>query len=696
MRFTSLLALLPLLVALATPTNGAELRPITHEDIWTTARVGTPVIAPDGQSAVVSVTRPAYEEDGDRSDLWLLTVDGSQAPRQLTATSAGESDVAWRPDGGAIAFAAKRGEDEEKQIYVLDMNGPGEAVRVTSLATGASKPAWSPDGSRLAFESRVYPGALDDEANAAEKKAREERKYNVSVYETFPIRYWDHWLDDRQTHLFVQAAEAGAEAKNLLAGTELVAGPGFSGAATLSGNTLNATWAPDGESLVFNATTNRDEAAHARVLFRLYSVPVEGGEPMAIAGGADWSCTGPQFDDKGEHLYCGYSPENDWVYNLDEIAQFRWRAGGPLGEPRLLTEGFDRSVSGFDLDDRGRTAYFTAADAGRSRIYALSTRNGDVRLLDPEGRGVYAGVQAAGGRLLARWESGSVPAEIVRVGTKGGHDPISGFNAQQMDGVDLQPFVEFWFQNSSGRQVHSWLVLPPGFDETKKYPLVLQIHGGPFASSMDAQHVRWSPSLLAAPGYVVLMTDYTGSVGYGEEFSRAIGGDPLKTPALDLLEAADVAIERYPYIDGERQAATGASYGGHLVNWLQATTTHFKTLVGHAGLVDLEGQYSSSDGIYHREIMNGGPPWGDSAVWREQSPSTYADQFATPILLTIGEKDYRVPVNQTIAAWSYVQRKQVPGRLLVFHDANHWIMNGEEARFFWQEVHDWLAGYLAD
>ena len=188
--------------------------------------------------------------------------------------------------------------------------------------------------------------------------------------------------------------------------------------------------------------------------------------------------------------------------------------------------------------------YFTADDAGRSRIYALSTRNGDVRLLDPEGRGVYAGVQAAGGKLLARWESGSVPAEIVRVGTKGGHDAISGFNAEQMDGVDLRPFVEFWFENSSGRQVHSWLVLPPDFDETKKYPLVLQIHGGPFASSMDSQHVRWSASLLAAPGYVVLMTDYTGSVGYGADFSRAIGGDPLKTPGQDLLEAAAAAIER--------------------------------------------------------------------------------------------------------------------------------------------------------
>ncbi len=445
MRFKPTLVFILMTAVLALSARAEELRPVTHEDIWTTARVGTPVIAPDGRTAVVSVTVPSYEEDGDRSDLWLLTVDGSRAPRQLTATSAGESDVAWRPDGGAIAFSAKRGDDEEKQVYLLDMNGPGEAIRITSLSTGASKPAWSPDGSRIAFESRVYPGALDDEANAAEKTAREERKYNVSAYETFPIRYWDHWLDDRQTHLFVQPAEAGAEARNLLAGTELVAGPGFSGTATLSGNTLNATWAPDGETLVFNATTNRDQAAHARVRFQLYSVAADGGEPVAIAGGPDWSCTGPQFDDKGEHLYCGYSPENDWVYNLDEIAQFRWRAGEPLGKPRLLTDGFDRSVSGFDLDARGRRIYFTAADAGRSRIYELSTRNGDVRLLDPDGRGVYAGVQAAGGNLMARWESGSVPAEIVRVGTKGGHDTISAFNAGHFDGVDLQPFVEFWF-----------------------------------------------------------------------------------------------------------------------------------------------------------------------------------------------------------------------------------------------------------
>jgi dipeptidyl aminopeptidase/acylaminoacyl peptidase len=659
-------------------------------------RLGSPVVSPDGSLAVVSVTEPSYEEDGDVSDLWLIRVDGSAEPRRLTATKQGESGVAWRPDGGAIVFSAKRGESETGQLYLLDMTGPGEAQQITSLSTGAANPAWSPDGTKIAFESTIYPGAMDDEANKAEKEARDERKYNVSAYDIFPVRQWDHWRDDRQVHLFVQAAEAGAEPVNLLAGTDLVQEPGYSGTPSRSGNELKATWTPDGTGLVFNATTNLHQAAHAEVLYHLFLVPAEGGEPERLTGGADWSCTGPKFAPGGKHLYCEIDPANEHVYNLTEVGRFDWNGGGPLSEPGIVTEGFDRSVSDFEISGNGRTVYLTAADAGRIRIFSGPSRGGKVSALDPDSRGVYGGLQVAGRSLVARWESSAVPAEIVRVDRDGRNTALSSFNTDRVKGLDRPAFREFWFESSKGRRVHSWLALPPGFDESKKYPLVLQIHGGPFSTSLDAGHVRWDAALLAAPGYVVLMTDYTGSVGYGEQFSRNIQGDPLKTPGEELVEAAAAAIERFPFIDGSRQAATGASYGGHLVNWLQATTTHYKTLVGHAGLVDLEGQYSSSDTIFHREIMNGGPAWGDSPVWREQSPASYAGDFSTPVLLTIGEKDFRVPVNQTIAAWSYVQRMQVPGRLLVFHDANHWIMKGEEARYFWQEVHAWLAKYLLD
>ncbi|MGD9020233.1 MAG: prolyl oligopeptidase family serine peptidase [Lysobacterales bacterium] len=672
------------------------LRPITHEDVWLMRRIGEPVLSPDGARVVVSVTAPSYDKDGSTSDLWLLNTDGSGEPLQLTATRAAEGGVEWSPDGTKIAFTAKRGEDEASQVYLLNMAGPGEAIAITSLSTSARNPAWSPDGRFIAFESRVYPGKADDAANAAEKKARADSKVNVSAYESFPIRQWDRWRDDRETHLFVQEARAGAAAKDLLLGSKLLQESGFAGRATRSGDTLKAAWTPDGEALVFNATTNLDEAAYARVTYHLYQVPVAGGEPEQLTDSSDWSCHSPVFSSDGKSLYCTYRAENLEVYNLNQLARFDWNGGKLAATPRVITSLFDRSVSGVALGGADAMIYLTAADAGRTRIFAMPASGGAVAPIDPDSRGVYGGIQAAGDTLVASWQSSSSAAEIVRIDpADGSHVPISGFNAARAGGLDVQPFREFWFESSKGRRIHSWLALPPDFDESRKYPLVLQIHGGPFSSSMDAGHVRWNAHLLASPGYVVLLTDYTGSVGYGEQFSRNIYMDPLKTPGEELIEAAAEAARRFPFIDDTRQAATGASYGGHLVNWLQATTTHFKALVGHAGLVDLEGQYSSSDTVFNREIMNGGPAWGESPVWREQSPSTYAGQFQTPILLTVGEQDFRVPVNQTIAAWTYVQRQQVPGRLLVFHDANHWVMKGPEAKLYWEELHAWLARYLS-
>jgi dipeptidyl aminopeptidase/acylaminoacyl peptidase len=673
---------------------GWAKEPITHEDVWLMKRIGTPALSPDGNRVVFPVTEPSYEKDETVADLWLVPADGSADARRLTSTPGSESGVAWSPDSSTIAFAAKRDDDEESQIYVLDMTGPGEARRVTSLSTGASNPRWSPDGRTLAFESRVYPGAADDAANQEEAKKREERSYSASRYEEFPIRYWDHWLDDRQVHLFVQSLDPPGEAKDLLAGTRLVGEKGYGGARSLSGDELQAAWAPDGESLVFVATTNRHEAARAFTAYHLYQIPLEGGEPERLTSG-EAIYSQPAFSADARWLYCRTRPINEWAYNLTGVARFAWP---DPGEPTILTASFDRSVNDVTPSSDGKTLFLVTDDTGRGRIFALPAEGGEARLLDAEGRGVYAGLSSgASPTLVARWQDSTHPAEIVRIDPKTGrHEPLTAINVERASQIDWQPFREFWFTSSRERRIHSWLALPPGFDEEQKYPLVLFIHGGPHSTFLDAGHVRWDPHLLAAPGYVVLMTDYTGSVGYGEELSRLIQHDPLKTPGNEILEAADEAIRRFSFIDANRQAAAGASYGGHLVNWLQATTDRFRCLVGHAGLIDLEGQWATSDAIYHREINNGGPPWGGSTIWKEQSPATYAGNFRTPILLTIGEKDYRVPLNQTLGAWAYLKRQNVPSRLIVFHDANHWIMNGPDARYFWEELHAWLEEHLSE
>jgi dipeptidyl aminopeptidase/acylaminoacyl peptidase len=688
-------ALALILALVAVPALALE--PVTHEDVWLMKRLAAPLLSPDGSQVVVSVTEPAYDDEEKASDLWLIATDGTVPPRRLTSSSGGEDSIAWSPDGSRIAFVAKREKDEQDQIYIMHMTGPGEAWRHTNLSTGAATPVWSPDGKHIAFESRVFPGAADDEANQEEAKKLEEREYNASVYNGFPIRHWDHWRDEKQLHLFVQPVDGGGKAKDLFAGIDLVSKPGFSGVPSLSGEELQAVWTPDGSAIVFVATTRRDEAVRASVPYDLYRISAEGGEPERLTGG-DAEYGQPTFSADGRFLYGLRTPITDFVYNLTRIARFEWPEPGA---PEVLAESFDRPVDEFVLAPDGDSIYAVVTDTGRRRVFQIAADGSDVKLLDAESRGVYGGLQAEGSGespiLVARWEDSTHPAEIVRIEPDSGiHESLSSFNVERAAGIDWRPFVEFWFESSKGRRIHNWLVMPPNFDVYKKYPLVVVIHGGPHTSSLDAGHIRWDPQLVASPGYVVLLTDYTGSVGYGEEFARLIQGDPLRTPGEELVEAADEVTARFSFIDGERQAALGASYGGHLVNWLQATTTRFQCLVGHAGLISLEGQWSTSDAIYHREISNGGPPWEGSTIWRDQSPATYAGDFQTPVLLTIGEKDYRVPLNQTLGAWAYVQRMQVPSRLIVFHDANHWIMNGPDARFFWDEVFTWLDEYLGD
>jgi len=271
---------------------------------------------------------------------------------------------------------------------------------------------------------------------------------------------------------------------------------------------------------------------------------------------------------------------------------------------------------------------------------------------------------------------------------------LTSFNAERATAIDLLPAEEFWFTSSRGKQIHNFVIKPPAFDPKKKYPLFVVIHGGPHSMWKDDYIVRWNYHLLAQPGYVVLLTNYSGSTGFGEAFARSIQGDPLEGPGNEVNEAADEAIKRYSFIDGARQAAGGASYGGHLANWLAVTTDRYKALVSHAGLYDLRTQWTTSDVVYNRERNIGGPAWEDIPLWREQSPFYKSPKLRTPILLTYGEKDFRVPINNGLEFWTVLQRQDVPSRLVVFPDENHWVLKGENSRYFYGEIHGWLAKYL--
>ena len=668
-------------------------QPPTHEMLWLMKRVGAPVISPDGKWVVFSVIEPAYEEKDQASDLWIVPADGTAKARKVTFTKGAESGVTWSPDSRRVAFSAKREGDDAAQIYVLDIAGGGEAQRVTNVPSGARAPEFSPDGRTIAFAGTAY-------RTAAEEEAAKKQKAKVRVYETFPIRSWDRWVEpDKQIRIMTQSLDAGAKARDLLAGTKLIAEPGFGGTGFggEGGESIDVAWSPDGRSLVFAVTTTRNASAYSEVGSDLYRTDANGGEPVRIAH-ADGSYGTPKFSPDGKTLYAKFNPNNKKPYNNDRLVAFDW--------PSLATERtvigppFDRSVDSYAITPDGRTVYFTAEDAGLVKIYsAAANGTGSGALaIDPQ-RGVYDTLQIASRApsviMIGRWGSSVNPAEVVRIDTAAKtHRNLTDFNVEQAAKIDWQPPQHFWFTNKDGQRIHNMIVVPANFDPAKKYPLFVLMHGGAANMWRDQISLRWNYHLLAKPGYVMVMTNYRGSTGFGEQFGQSIQNDPLRGPGNDINAGADEAIRRFPFIDGSRQVAGGASYGGHLANWMEATTTRYKAIISHAGLSSLQTQWGTSDAIYHRELMVGGPSWENNPLWRDQSPITYAANFKTPILLSVGERDFRVPMNNTLEMYAALQRMRVPAKLLVWPEENHWILNGEDSRFFYTTVADWLARWV--
>jgi dipeptidyl aminopeptidase/acylaminoacyl peptidase len=672
----------------------------SHEDIWLMRRVGAPQVSPDGRWVVVSVIEPAYDDNAQLSDLWLIDATAQESTRRITSTRRAETGVAWSPDSRRIAFSSQRDGDDVPQIYTLDFGQSGEARRLTDLSGGARAPVFSRDGRNLAFVSIMFPGARDEASNEKEIAAQRARKANVRIYEGFPVRSWDRWLDERQARIFVQSLDpdgnpVGAP-RDLLAGTKLAAMPGFAGRLTDTGEEIEVEFTPDNSSLVFAASTNRHMAAYAFPDSQLFVTDLAGGEPRQMTSGKDrWAM--PRFTPNGRHLVAIVEQQNgQFAYNAARLATMPW-PGSTV--PVVISNGLDRAVDSFAISPDSNRVYFTAEDGGNSKLFSVRVGGGKVDTLFGVGKGSYANITIPSGLentvLFTNWESASRPPEVAIATPLGGEAIVlTRFNGRRAAQLDLPPVEHFWFNSSRGKPIHNLLVRPPGFDARKKYPLFVVIHGGPHGMWRDQFFIRWNYHLLSAPGYVLLLTNYSGSTGFGEQFARSIQGDPFKGPADEINEAADAAIARYSFIDGERQCAGGASYGGHLANWLQGTTTRYKCLVSHAGLVNLEAQWGTSDTIFQREINMGGPPWEQSSVWREQNPVRLAANFRTPTLVTVGENDFRVPLNNSLEYWSALQRMQVPSRLIVFPDENHWIVKGEDSRLFYAEISAWLERWL--
>ncbi|MES1218422.1 MAG: S9 family peptidase [Bacteroidota bacterium] len=660
-------------------------KPITHESMTMMKRVGAPEISPDGKWVVFSLTEPSYTDKEVVNDLWIVAADGSAKPRRLTFGKGTESGYKWSPDSKLIAFSAKREEDEVGQLYIINIIEGGEAQRFTNISTGAANPLWSPDGKMILFTAKVYPGNFTDSSNKKTAEEKKKIKYNARTYSSFPIRSWDVWIDEKQTHAFVQSIEPGSEPKDIFTNVSITEKEGFN-------FTGNICWAPGGKEVVFTAFTNRNSAAYMEPTANLYRLSINAGDAVQLTNN-NFDHSKPAFSTDGRYLFCMATEENvNKVYGLSKLIRFDWPS---CTNKNIVAPALDRPINNYVVAP-GNIIYMSIQDTGNDKIAVADVLKSEFRYFNGwDGAYTAIATSSDGEKIVSNYDNASRPPEIVRI-NESIKDPVflTTFNDSALAKLDLQMPEVFWTITKRGKKIRSLLVRPAGFEPSKKYPLFVVMHGGPAGTWNNAWGYRWNYHLLAAPGYVVLLTDYTGSTGYGEKFSRDIQYDPLKGPAQEINEAADDAIKRFSFIDATRQAAGGGSYGGHLANWMQASTTRYKCLIAHAGMINSESQFLTSDYLYGREVMNGGPPWLKSAAWNAQNPIRFAANFKTPVLITVGEKDFRVPLNNSIENFDLLQRLKIASKLIVFPDENHWILKPENSRYWYKEVEDWLKKYL--
>ena len=664
------------LLLLTPPLPAQERKPLTVEDLWAVQRVGQPALSPDGALAAVTVTRYDMEENRGNGDLWLVPVAGG-APRRLTTHKASDGSPAWSPDGTRLAFVSKRDDDKAGQLYVIPVAG-GEAERVTDLPLGVSDPQWLPDGQRLVVVSHVVAGAESPEETKKALEAREKSKVKARVTEDRLFRYWDRWLTDGEyPHLFVVDVES-RQVTDLLPGSKLLFG--------LQDGGGDFDVSPDGKSIVFAA--NSTEPPYSELNSDLFLVPTAGGPVRNLTADNRAGDSSPAFSPDGRSLaFLRELKADDWP-DYSRLAVMDVASG----RVRLLTDGWDDSAAAPAWTADGQTLVFGAEVRARTNVYAIPAAGGAPRLVQRGGT-LGAPAVAPDGTLVFTHQTLSRPAELAAARLDGGGLRfLTSFNDALVALWALGEVREQTFAGAAGDEVQMYVVLPPGYQAGRRYPLVQVIHGGPVGTSADSFHPRWNAQLFAAPGYVVAMVNFHGSSSFGQKFVESILGAHPDKPFTDVMKATDLLVAQ-GLADPQRLAAAGGSYGGFLVDWIAGHTTRFKALVTHAGVYDLLGQWAS-DGTWGRQHSYGGSPFTNLANVERWSPNRYSAGFTTPMLVLHGERDFRVPVTQGLELYGVLKAKGVPARLVYYPDENHWVLKPQNSRHWYGEVLGWLQRFL--
>jgi dipeptidyl aminopeptidase/acylaminoacyl peptidase len=665
---------------LAAPAAAAAPHPFTVQDLVTPQRVSDPRPSPDGKLVAFVLRSTDLEANRGRTDLWVVGMDGKGA-RQLTRSSESESSPRWSPDGRSLYFLSARGGPQ--QVWRLSLDG-GESEKVTALPLDVTSYRLSADGRTLVVSASVFPecagkpeGALACTGKRLDERAR--AKASGRLYTQLPVRHWDEWLDGRRNHLFAVPVSGGAVVDLMKDMDADSPGRPFGGADDYA-------FTPDGKGVVF-AAKNEGRSEAWSTNHDLWLVPLDGSAaPRNLTPGNKAWDGAPVFSPDGRKLAWLAMEVPGYEADRHRILVQDW----PDGAPREVAPGWDRSPGELSWSPDGKTLWATADDQGSHGLFAVDVASGKVR------RVVKAGTshapQQVGGRVLYLHDDLGSPADLFTVGTDGsGAAPITRVNAAALEGIAFGEREQISFPGWNGETVWAWVVRPPGFDPSRRYPVAFLIHGGPQGSFGDQFHYRWNPQVYAGAGYVAMMVDFHGSTGYGRAFTDSIKDDWGGKPLEDLQKGLAAALARFPWMDGDRVAALGASYGGYMINWIAgAWPDRFRCLVSHDGNLDERAAYFDTEELWFPEREHGGTPWENPEGYQRHNPVNLVGKWKTPILVIHGGRDYRVVDVQGLSSFTAAQRRGVPSEFLWFPDENHWVLKPANSIQWHENVLRWL------
>jgi dipeptidyl aminopeptidase/acylaminoacyl peptidase len=678
------------LVVTVSALGQATKHPFTFEDMMNLKRVGAPMPSPDGKWVVFDCVDVDLAANTKISHLWIVPASGGESKR-LNETPNHEERPRFSPDGKRLIWTSKA--TDPTQIWMCDFDANagslvGKPHQVTDISTGADGAIWSPDGKNIVFVSAVYADAKTDAENKKRDEELKNSKVKAKIFTKLLYRHWNAFTEFKRSHLFAISAETNASTDATASpATDLTPGdhdvPPFS----LGGQDMYAV-SPDGQELAY--TSNIDEVEATSTNNEIFTVPMAGGTAKKISTSPGSDNT-PLYSRDGKYIAwrsmarAGFEADKERLFLQDRQS----------GQTRDLTEKFDRSVGSFAWWGSG-SIYFSAEDRGESPIYCVvldGKQPTEVEHLRLHADDLTFGL---GDELFFTRVSATAPNEIWKwtwpseEAPGGIPEPVTHMNDALLSKIDMQPLESFTFKGANDEEVQGFMIKPPGFDPAKKYPLKFLIHGGPQGAWGNSWTYRWNAELFAANGYVVVMINFHGSTGYGQNFTDSISGDWGGKPYVDLIKGLDYVEKTYPFIDKNREAAMGGSYGGYMANWLLGHTDRFKCIVSHDGTMNTETSYGATEELWFMEWEFKGPPWKQRELYRKFSPHMFADKFKTPTLVVHGQLDYRLDVSQGFDLFTTLQRLKVPSKMLYFPDEGHWVLKPQNSRLWYKTVNDWV------